>query len=108
MAARSGGLPPSTAVESNVARLSPPDVYLTVTFGYFAVKPSMTAWNESCSSPPQVAITEIEPVTSVLPPELLPPLSPPQPAATIATTPTSSADTSHRRLPSSFPLDVRA
>src|SRR5687767_5863342 len=33
IAARSGGLPPSTAVESSGARLSPPDVYLTVTFG---------------------------------------------------------------------------
>ena len=33
IAAMSGGLPPSTAVESSGARLSPPDVYLTVTFG---------------------------------------------------------------------------
>src|SRR5687767_9411188 len=32
-AAMSGGLPPSTAVESSGARLSPPDVYLTSTFG---------------------------------------------------------------------------
>src|SRR5918994_4244830 len=32
-AAMSGGLPPSTAVESSGARLSPPDVYVTLTFG---------------------------------------------------------------------------
>ena len=33
IAAMSGGLPPSTAVESNGAMLSPADVYLTFTFG---------------------------------------------------------------------------
>jgi hypothetical protein len=32
-AAMSGGFPPSTAVERSGARLSPPDVYFTVTFG---------------------------------------------------------------------------
>ena len=39
IAAMSGGLPPSTAVESSGARLSPPDVYLTLTFGYSSVEP---------------------------------------------------------------------
>ena len=51
IAAMSGGLPPSTAVESSGARLSPPDVYLTSTFGYCSLKPSITAWKFSCSSP---------------------------------------------------------
>ena len=40
--------------------MSPPDVYLTSTFGYSSVKPSITAWNDSCSSPAQIAMTEID------------------------------------------------
>ena len=67
IAAIVGGLPPSTAVESSGARLSPPDVYLTLTFGYFSSKSSITAWNDSCSSPAQIAIVEIDPETSSLP-----------------------------------------
>ena len=33
MQAMSGGFPPWTAVDSRGARLSPPDVYLTLTLG---------------------------------------------------------------------------
>src|SRR5262245_56245875 len=87
MAARSGGLPPSTAVESSGARLSPPDVYFTSTFGYSSLKPSITAWNDACSSPPQIAMIEIEPVTASLPSAPPPPSSPPQAAATTASAP---------------------
>src|SRR5918994_3697425 len=46
IAAMSGGLPPSTAVERSGARLSPPDVYLAVTLGNASWKPSSTAWND--------------------------------------------------------------
>src|SRR6186997_1402138 len=82
IAARSGGLPPSMAVESSGARLSPPEVYLTLTFGYCSLKPSITAWNDFCSSPAQIAMIEIEPVTSSLPFAPSSPLSPPpQPVA---------------------------
>ena len=99
IAAMSGGFPPSTAVERSGARLSPPDVYLTVTFGYSSVKPSITAWNDACSSPPQIAITESAPVTSSLPSAPPPPpSSPPQPAATSASAPTASASATHRCL----------
>ena len=77
----SGGLPPWTAVESRGARLSPPDVYLTSTFGYCFLNPSITAWNDVCSSPAQIAIIESEPLTSSFPPELLLLLSPPPPQA---------------------------
>ena len=43
--------------------LSPPDVYLTVTSGFCSLKPSITAWKDSCSAPVQTPITEIEPET---------------------------------------------
>ena len=59
----SGGLPPSTAVERTVTMLSPPEVYLTVTSGFFSLKPSITAWKDFCSGPVQTPITEIEPET---------------------------------------------
>src|SRR5262245_47141980 len=98
MAAISGGLPPSTALERSGARLSPPDVYFTVTFGYSSLKLSMTAWNDSCSSPPQMAMIEMFPVTSSLPSAPPPPPSPPQPAATKASIPTKSPRTIHRFL----------
>ena len=39
--------------------MSPPDVYLTVTSGFFSVKPSITAWKDSPSAPVQTPITEI-------------------------------------------------
>ena len=51
--------------------MSPPDVYLTSTFGYCFLNPSITAWNDVCSSPAQIAIIESEPLTSSFPPELL-------------------------------------
>src|SRR5262245_34738917 len=90
-----GGLPPSTAVERMVARLSPPDVYLTSTFGYLSLKPLMTCWNDCCSSPAQIAMTETEPETSSFPLAPPPPLSPPppQPAAAKASTAASAAKT---------------
>src|ERR671936_1135956 len=91
--ARSGGLPPCTAVESTVGVLSPVGLYLTETFGYFFLNPSSTAWKFFCSSPVQTPLIEIFPLTAVLTPdaalpvavgvlELLPELLPPQPAAT--------------------------
>src|SRR4051812_37142203 len=94
----SGGLPPATAVESSGARLSPPDVYLTLTFGYCSLNPSITAWNDVCSSPAQIAIIESEPETSLLPLPLLS-LSPPPPqAAAPKASATASAAKSARYL----------
>src|SRR5512133_195356 len=98
----SGGLPPCTAVESSGARLSPPDVYLTLTFGYFSLKPLITAWNAFCSSPAQIAIVESEPVTSSLPPPLL--LLPPPPPQDAA--PKASATASAARTDRYFMLEL--
>src|SRR5918911_2156766 len=64
--ARSGGLPPCTAVESTVGVLSPVGLYFTETFGYFLWKPSRTAWNDFCSSPVQTPLIVIFPFTAVL------------------------------------------
>src|SRR4051794_20779782 len=75
--ARSGGLPPSTAVERTVGGLSPVERYLTATFGDFCLKPSSTAWKCFCSSPVQtptietLPLTSLEPVAVVAPPLLL-------------------------------------
>src|SRR3954447_20136511 len=63
IAARSGGLPPSTAVPSTVGTLSPADVYFAVTFGYLALKPSSTAWKDFCSSPVQTPMIDTLPET---------------------------------------------
>src|SRR3954454_21434262 len=63
IAARSGGLPPWTAVLSTVGVLSPAGLYFTVTFGYCFLKPSMTAWKDFCSSPVQMPTTETLPLT---------------------------------------------
>src|SRR3954447_6847671 len=80
-----GGFPPSTAGASTVGRLSPADVYLTLTFGLSSVKPSITFWNARCSGPLQTPITEMLPeMLLVTPPPLDPldlPLPPPHPAA---------------------------
>src|SRR3954451_7265251 len=95
--ARSGGLPPSTAVESTVGRLSPALVYFTFTPGYFFRKPSITAWKEACSLPVQMPMIEMEPLTAVLVPvALLPVLV--QPAASTAGTAAASASIAARRL----------
>src|SRR5215211_9068047 len=106
VAATSGGLPPSTAVPSTVGTLSPAEVYLTFTFGYFCWKPSRTAWKDFCSSPLQTPTTDTLPETLVSPDaevevvllSLLPPLSlssPPHPATAISSAP-SSASTDRR------------
>src|SRR2546423_4337028 len=92
--ARSGGLPPWTAVESTVGVLSPLGLYLTVTFGYLALKPFRTAWNDFCSSPVQTPVMVTLPETLLLavvppPPELFFEL-PPHPAATSASGSASS------------------
>src|ERR1044071_7249703 len=63
-AARSGGLPPSTAVESTVGVLSPVDRYVTLTFGYFFLKPFSTAWKCCCSAPVQTPTIFTAPETS--------------------------------------------
>src|SRR3954451_564044 len=81
-----GGFPPSTAVASTVGRLSPADVYLTLTFGLSSVKPSITFWNARCSGPLQTPITEMLPEMLLVDPPpldplelLLPPPHPPPP-----------------------------
>src|SRR3954453_6939405 len=100
--ARSGGLPPSTAVPRTVGTLSPAGLYFTLTLGYCLVKPSSTAWNDFCSSPvhtptierlPEtlaaaacVLVVELEPL---LPLSLLSSL--PQPAATNAAAPSEAS-----------------
>src|SRR3569833_3594378 len=96
--ARSGGLPPCTAVESTVGGLSPVERYGTLTFGYFTLKPASTAWNAFCSSPVQtppictLPLVSVEPLAVVAPPPplvlLLELLLPPQAASarTAATT----------------------
>src|SRR3954454_23971820 len=90
IAARSGGLPPCTAVLSTVGVLSPAGLYFTVTFGYVFLKPPITAWKDFCSSPVQIPTSETLPETLlaalvVLVPvdedELLLSLLPPHPAA---------------------------
>src|SRR6266511_4290217 len=104
IAARVGGLPPSTAVESSGARLSPPDVYLTLTFGYFSSKPSITAWNDVCSLPAQMAMTDTFPLTFSLPlAPSFPPPPPPQPAAANASRATSAATTDRCLIPELLP-----
>ena len=67
-------MPPCTAVESTVGVLSPVDRYVTLTFGYFSLKPSSTAWKCFCSSPVQTPTIEILPETSVDPSEVVAPL----------------------------------
>ena len=107
MQAMSGGFPPSTAVESSGARLLPPEVNFTVTFGYSSLKPAMTASKDSCSGPAHVPMVEIDPVTSSLPSAAPPPSSsPPHPAATNASAPTSSATNNHRFLIPDAPSPV--
>ena len=50
------------------ARLLPPEVNFTVTFGYSSLKPAITASKDSCSGPAHVPMVEMLPVTSSLPP----------------------------------------
>ena len=61
--ARSGGLPPCTAVESTVGVLSPVERYVTLTFGYFSLNPSRTAWKCCCSAPVQTPTILMFPYT---------------------------------------------
>src|SRR3954447_9873013 len=102
MAARSGGLPPWTAVLSTVGVLSPAGLYLTLTLGYFLVNPSITAWKDFCSSPVQMPTIERLPETLAAaavvlaavedpPPPLLLLLSLPQPAAAKARAPSAAS-----------------
>ena len=49
--ARSGGFPPSSAVERRVTISSPAGRYSTLTFGYASRKPSRTPSIASCSAP---------------------------------------------------------
>src|SRR3954452_2177059 len=103
-AARSGGLPPWTAVESTVGVLSPLELYLTVTFGYFSLHTSSTAWKDFCSSPVHTPVMLTFPLTSLEPDELL--LLPPQPAARTASGMASAANANLvfvMRLLSSYP-----
>src|SRR3569833_1081582 len=65
--ARAGGLPPCTAGESTVGVLSPVERYVTLTFGYFTLKPASTAWNAFCSSPVQTPTICTLPLVSVEP-----------------------------------------
>src|SRR3954451_17110420 len=62
--ARSGGLPPATAVASTVGVLSPVDLYLTLTPGLALRKPSRTALNDFSSSPVHTPTMLIEPGTA--------------------------------------------
>ena len=94
MVATSGGSPPSIAVDSTVGTLSPAGLYLTLTFGYFLLNPSSTAWKDFCSCAVQMPTTEMLPetldVSSLAPPPVAPPppasssSSPPQPASAVA------------------------
>src|SRR6266536_4809349 len=61
--ARSGGLPPATAVASTVGVWSPDDVYLTLTSGFAFVNPSMTAWKFCSSAPVHTPVIEMLPET---------------------------------------------
>ena len=63
-AARSGGLPPCTAVASTVGVWSPDEVYFTFTPGFFLVKASITAWKLACSLPVHTPVTEMLPETA--------------------------------------------
>src|SRR5437773_7326683 len=86
MVARSGGLPPCTAVARTVTMLSPAGLYLTVTSGHFCLKPSRTAWIDFCSVATQMPMREMDPEPQFAPPvepaaPVLPPPPPPQPAA---------------------------
>ena len=72
-AARSGGLPPATAVESTVGVLLPADRYLTLTSGNFFLNPSRTSWKFFCSGPDQMPTMERLPLTACL--ELLAPVA---------------------------------
>src|SRR5215212_6272171 len=62
MAARSGGLPPSTAVERSCPRFVE-GRYLALTLGYAFLKPSMTALKDSPSGPVQSARSTTLPET---------------------------------------------
>src|SRR4051794_8778408 len=102
IAARSGGLPPSTAVPRTVGTLSPAGLYFTVTLGCVFLNPSITAWKDFCSSPVQMPTIEMLPETLALDavvlaavepaaPVLLSLLSsPPQPAAARARVPSAA------------------
>src|SRR3954453_9816220 len=104
--ARSGGLPPCTAVERTVGVLSPLELYLTVTFGYCVLHTSSTAWNDFCSSPVHTPVMLTFPLTSLDPDELLLLLLPPHPAARTASGTASAANANLvfvMRLLSSYP-----
>src|SRR5919202_3634654 len=91
IAARSGGLPPSTAVERSWVRFVD-GRYLTFTFGFAFLNPSRTALIDSPSGPVQSARSVTLPLTVELPPPPPPP-PPPQPAARMSTSAARSAHT---------------
>src|SRR6266511_48645 len=95
---------PGWPIAARVARLPPPDVYLTLTFGYFSSKPSITAWNDVCSLPAQMAMTDTFPLTFSLPlAPSFPPPPPPQPGAANASRATSAATTDRCLIPELLP-----
>src|SRR3954452_22527026 len=104
--ARSGGLPPATAVDSTVGVLSPVDLYLTLMPGFAFRNPSRTASNDFCSSPVQTPTMLMLPLTFVFcaPATPLPlllcdaVLFAPQPAATATTATSAPATTSQLPL----------
>ena len=71
--ATSGGFPPWIAVASTVGSWSPADVYVTETPGFTFLNPSITAWNDFCSAPVQIAMTAIFPLTACVFPLFVPP-----------------------------------
>src|SRR5471030_1007127 len=67
--ARSGGLPPATAVERTVGVLSPVDLYETLMLGFLVMKPLSTASKDFCSSPlqtPTIAILDADAVDDLV------------------------------------------
>src|SRR3981189_1833404 len=60
-AARSGGLPPATAVARTVGVLSPVDLYVTLTPGFVFLKPSRTALIAFSSGPVHTPTIETVP-----------------------------------------------
>src|SRR5581483_2499626 len=95
--ARSGGLPPATAVDRTVGVLSPVDLYETFTPGYFLVNPARTAWKAFCSAPVQTPTIEILPLTALVRCDVAPAVPIPIAAAS-ARAPTSAAIANHCRF----------
>ena len=64
IAARSGGFPPCTAVDSTVGVLSPVEVYLTLTPGNFLWKAASTSLKFLASAPAHTPDIEMLPLTA--------------------------------------------